>query len=192
MAVNELRYLLYLTSFILSFWFYVLIRIVLIIVCQTASNTIPVNNRISHNTQCIHSIHRSVSNMPSVLWCCWLGGRKGIQPVKKLRDGVLVWLSVWGEVQICIWPRWCHCHSQSLDPANPDWFYLSGICSPRKTGQRAVEWVLYSMYWRCKERKQALLASCIPATDLYIKVLDSEGKTTNSHKTAGNSSTNAA
>ena len=22
--------------------------------------------------------------MPSVLWCCWLGGRKGIRPVKKL------------------------------------------------------------------------------------------------------------
>ena len=23
-----------------------------------------------------------VSSLPSVLWCCWLGGRKGIQPVK--------------------------------------------------------------------------------------------------------------
>jgi len=25
--------------------------------------------------------------LPSVLWHCWLGGRKGIQPVKKCRDG---------------------------------------------------------------------------------------------------------
>jgi len=37
-----------------------------------------------------------------------------------------VWLSVWGEVQICIWPSWCHCHSLSLAAVNPDWFYLSG------------------------------------------------------------------
>ena len=28
--------------------------------------------------------------------------------------GVLAWLSVWSEVQICIWPSWCHCHSLSL------------------------------------------------------------------------------
>jgi len=49
--------------------------------------------------------------MPSVLWRCWLGGRKGIWPVKKLSGVVLAWLSVWSEVQmICIWSRWCHCH----------------------------------------------------------------------------------
>ena len=28
-----------------------------------------------------------------MLWCCWLGGRKGIRPVKKLSDGLLAWLS---------------------------------------------------------------------------------------------------
>ena len=47
----------------------------------------------------------------SVLWCCWLGGRKGIQPVKIWSDEVLAWLSVWSEVQtICIWFSLCHCH----------------------------------------------------------------------------------
>jgi len=51
---------------------------------------------------------------PSVLWCCWFGGRKGIRPVKKLSGEVLAWLSVWSEVQTCIWPSWCHCHSLSL------------------------------------------------------------------------------
>ena len=35
-------------------------------------------------------------------------------PVKKLNDGVLVLLSVWSEVQTCIWPSWCHCHSFCL------------------------------------------------------------------------------
>jgi len=50
--------------------------------------------------------------MPSVLWRCWLGGRKGIRPVKKQSDGVLAWLSVWSEM--LIWPSWCHCSSPSL------------------------------------------------------------------------------
>jgi len=27
---------------------------------------------------------------------------------------VLAWLSVWSEVQTCIWPSWYHCHSLSL------------------------------------------------------------------------------
>ena len=47
-------------------------------------------------------------------WHCWLGGRKGIRPVKKLSGGVLAWLSVCSEVQTCIRPSWCHCHSLSL------------------------------------------------------------------------------
>ena len=52
--------------------------------------------------------------IPSALWHCWLGSRKGIRPVKKLSGGLLAWLSVWSEVQTCIWPSWCHCHSLSL------------------------------------------------------------------------------
>ena len=42
--------------------------------------------------------------LPSVLWQRWLGGRKGIRPVKKQSGGVLAWLPVWSEVQTCIWP----------------------------------------------------------------------------------------
>ena len=52
--------------------------------------------------------------LPSVLWRCWLGGRKGIRPVKKLSGWMLMQLSVWSKVQTCIWPSWCHCHSLSL------------------------------------------------------------------------------
>ena len=70
--------------------------------------------------------------LPSVLWRCWLGGRKGIRPVKKLSGGVLAWLSVWGEVQTCIWPSWCHCHSQSLASVKsrlvlPFWYRLTRV-----------------------------------------------------------------
>ena len=42
----------------------------------------------------------SGSYLPSVQW---LGSRKGIRPVK-LSGGMLVWLSVWSEVQTCIYP----------------------------------------------------------------------------------------
>ena len=68
--------------------------------------------------------------MPSVLWRCWLGGRKGIRPVKNW--GVLAWLSVWSEVQTCIWPSWCHCHSLSLATVKfrlvlPFWYRLTWV-----------------------------------------------------------------
>jgi len=39
--------------------------------------------------------------------------QKGHPACKKLSDGV-AWLSVWSEVQTCIWPSWCHCQSLSL------------------------------------------------------------------------------
>ena len=63
---------------------------------------------------CYFSMFNCTVVMPSVLWRCWLGGRKGIRPVKKLSGGVLAWLSVWSKVQTCVWPSWCHCHSLSL------------------------------------------------------------------------------
>jgi len=33
--------------------------------------------------------------------------------------GVVIWV----KVQTCIWPSRCHCHSLSLAPVNPDWFF---------------------------------------------------------------------
>ena len=71
--------------------------------------------------------------MPSVLWHCWLGGRKGIRPVKNFLSGVvLAWLSVWSEMQTCIWPSWCHCHSLSLASVKsrlvlPFWYWLTRV-----------------------------------------------------------------
>ena len=72
---------------------------------------------------CVHK------NMPSVLWCCWLGGRKGIQPVK---NWVVAWLSVWSDMQTCIWPSSCHCHSLSLASVRsrlvlPFWYWLTRV-----------------------------------------------------------------
>ena len=71
-----------------------------------------------------------VKVLPSVLWCCWLGGRKGIRPVKKWVVGVLVWLSVCSELQTCIRPSSCYCHSPSLASVKsrlvlPFWYRLT-------------------------------------------------------------------
>ena len=52
--------------------------------------------------------------IPSVLWLCWLGGRNGIRPVKKL------WVvGCWhgylsgAKCRLAYDPCWCHCHSLS-------------------------------------------------------------------------------
>ena len=87
-------------------------------------------NALSHASFFV--ILLNVNAVPSVLWCCWLGGKKGIQPVKKLIGGVLAWLSVWSEVQPCIWPSWCHCQSLSLASVKsrlvlPFWYRLTWV-----------------------------------------------------------------
>ena len=78
-------------------------------------------------------VHLLNKKMLSLLWL-----RKGIWPVKNLSGGVLAWLSVWSELQTCICPSWCHCHSLSLASY---WFYLSGAGYPGGPGKRAVKWV---------------------------------------------------
>jgi len=45
-----------------------------------------------------------------------VGQQEGYPACKKLSGRVLTWLSVWCEVQTCIWHSWCHCHSLSLAP----------------------------------------------------------------------------
>ena len=52
--------------------------------------------------------------------------------VSVVSGGVLVWLSVWSEVQTCIWPSWCHCHSLSLASVKsrlvlPFWYRLTRV-----------------------------------------------------------------
>jgi len=84
------------------------------------------------------SMHQSANELSAnivlqlVLWRCWLNGRKGIWPGKKLSGGVLAWLSVWSEVQTCIWPSWCHCHSLSVASVKsrlvlPFWYRLTRV-----------------------------------------------------------------
>ena len=61
-----------------------------------------------------------------------VGRQEGHSACKKLSCGVLAWLSVWSEVQTCIWPSWCHCHSLSLASVKsrlvlPFWYRLTWV-----------------------------------------------------------------
>ena len=72
-----------------------------------------------------------------------VGRQEGHSACKKLSGGVLVWLSVWSEVQTCIWPSWCHWHSLSVSCFSKIqigfiFLVLAHLDSP---GKRAVKWV---------------------------------------------------
>ena len=73
--------------------------------------------------------------MATILCACsastlLVGRQEGHPACRKLSGVVLAWLSVWSEVQTCIRPSWCHCHS--LSPASvksrlvlPFWYRLT-------------------------------------------------------------------
>ena len=61
-----------------------------------------------------------------------VGSQEGYPACKKLSGGVLSWLSVRSEVQTCIWPSWCRCHSPSLASVKsrlvlPFWYWLTWV-----------------------------------------------------------------
>ena len=68
-----------------------------------------------------------------------VGRQEGHPACKKPSGGVLAWLSVWSEVQTCMWPSWCHCHSLSLASFKYRLVLPSGTGSPSSPGQRAVK-----------------------------------------------------
>jgi len=51
----------------------------------------------------------------------WQEGHPACKEIEWQHAGMVMCL---GQVQICIWPSSCHCHSPSRAPVNPDWFYL--------------------------------------------------------------------
>ena len=76
----------------------------------------------------------------------FVGWQEGHPACKNLSGGVLAWSSVWSEVQTCIWPSWCHCHSLSLALVKsrfvlPFWYKLTwvkGKGSPYSITERRV------------------------------------------------------
>ena len=79
-----------------------------------------------------------------LLLTLWVGQQEGHLAVKKLIGAVLAWLSVWSEMQICIWSSW-------LMPLPPTVSCFSKthigfrslvLAPPGSPGQSAVKWVL--------------------------------------------------
>ena len=74
---------------------------------------------ISHFFQCFIAV-------------AWAACRKGIWPVKTLSGGLLVWLAVCSEVQICSRSSWCHCHLLFLASVKswlvlPFWYHFTWV-----------------------------------------------------------------
>ena len=69
--------------------------------------------------------------VPSVLWRCWLGGRKGIRPVKNWVVGCWRGYLSGARCRLTYGPADATATHCLLLQWNPDWFYLSGTGSPR-------------------------------------------------------------
>jgi len=69
--------------------------------------------------------YRAIS-MPSVLWHCWLGGRKGIWPVKNWAVGCWCGYLSGARCRLAYSPADATATHCLLIQQNPDWFYLSG------------------------------------------------------------------
>jgi len=54
--------------------------------------------------RCDHCADFYIVNMSFSALTLLVGRQEGYPACKKLSGGMLVWLSVWSEVQICIWP----------------------------------------------------------------------------------------
>ena len=69
-----------------------------------------------------------------------VGRQEGHPACKKLSGGVPAWLSVWTEVQTCIWSNWCHCHSLYLASVKSRLVLTFLIpAHPGSPGQRAIK-----------------------------------------------------
>ena len=122
-----------------------------------------------------------------------VGRQEGHPACRNLSGGVLAWLSVWSEMQTCIWPSWCHCHSPSLASVKsrlvlPFWYRLTRVV-PEKGPLNvcvcvcvAKAWTRWRELWRehCNSACQLELAArhrnthlqrcCLHAMRCYVEV----------------------
>jgi len=80
-----------------------------------------------------------------------VGWQEGHPACKKLSGGVLAWLSVWSEVQTCIWSSWCYCHSLSLASVKsrlvlPFWYRPTQVVPDKGPLNVCVLWTEKQMF----------------------------------------------
>ena len=74
---------------------------------------------------------------------------------------MLAWLSVWSEVQTCIWPSWCHCHTPSFCFSRIQiGFTFLVPAHPASPWQRAVKRVCVCMLFRVLFWLHVCISSC--------------------------------
>ena len=94
---------------------------------------------------------------------------------QRLSGGVLAWLSVWSEVQTCIWPSWCYCHLLSLAPVKsrlvlPFWYWLTRVV-PEKGPLNGCVCVFQRPHWWCFLRKSTSNHMLISINWHYVYLL---------------------
>ena len=97
-----------------------------------------------------------------IYFCCFafgaltllVGWQEGHSACKQLSGGMLAWLSVWSEMQTCIWPSWCHWHSLSLASVKsrlvlPFWYRLTRVVVDKGSlnGCVCVTFVVKRRWW---------------------------------------------
>ena len=80
-----------------------------------------------------------------------VGRQEGHTVCKNLSGGVLVWLSVSSEMQICIWSVQCHCHSLSLASVKsrlvfPFLYRLTRVVLEKRAVKRVCVCVCYYVF----------------------------------------------
>jgi len=80
-----------------------------------------------------------------------VGWQEGHPASKKLSGGLLAWFSVWSEVQTCIMPSYCHCHSLSCYSKIQIGFTFLVPAHPGSPGKRAIKRVFVCVYNEWKE-----------------------------------------
>ena len=92
--------------------------------------------------------HSGISTIMCDVYLLWR--QEGHPACKKLSGGVLAWLSVWSEMQTCIGPSWCHCHSLSLASVKSRlvllfWYRLTQIVLEKGPLNVCVYCILYCL-----------------------------------------------
>jgi len=98
-----------------------------------------------------------------------------------LFGGVLAWLSVWSEVQTCIWLSWCHYHSPS--PAAEKsrlvirfWYRLTRVV-PEKRAVKHVcvcVWILFAKHQQWHRPNDNKLQQMVTRSKLIFAVCNSK------------------
>ena len=108
--------------------------------------------------------------MPFSALTLLVGRQEGHPACKNLvvTGGVLAWLSVWSEVQTCIWPSWCHCHSLSLASLKstlvlPFWYRLTRVVLDK--GPLNVCVCVHCVYIACNMFTVQALSSFVSIND---------------------------